>query len=90
MTRNIPLGIGYSQKGMVNDMLILNRKIGESIILDDDIEIKILDIQDGRIKIGIEAPKNISILRKEVYDEVIEENKKSLDVDIDVLKILNG
>ncbi len=90
MTRNISLGIGYSQKGMVNDMLILNRKIGESIILDDDIEIKILDIQDGRIKIGIEAPKNISILRKEVYDEVIEENKKSLDVDIDVLKILNG
>lgn len=72
---------------MVNNMLILNRKIGESIILDDHIEIKILEVQDGRVKIGIEAPKNISILRKEVYDEVIEENRKSLEVDIDVLDL---
>ncbi|MDR7869613.1 MAG: carbon storage regulator CsrA [Tissierellaceae bacterium] len=71
-------------------MLILNRKIGESIILDDNIEIKILEIQDGRIKIGVEAPKNISILRKEVYDEVIEENKKSLEVDINILDFLKG
>ena len=63
-------------KEMVNDMLILNRKIGESIILEDHIEIKILEIQDGRVKIGVEAPRDISILRKEVYDAVIEENKK--------------
>ena len=52
-------------------MLILNRKVGESIILGDNIEVKILDIQDGKIKIGIEAPKDISILRKEVYDAVM-------------------
>ena len=76
-----------SPKGMVNEMLVLNRKIGESIILDDNIEIKILEIQDGRVKIGIEAPKNVSILRKEVYDEVIEENRKSLETDIDVLDL---
>ncbi len=38
-------------------MLILNRKINESIILEDNIEIKILEIQDGKVKIGIEAPK---------------------------------
>lgn len=62
-------------------MLILNRKIGESIILGDDIELKILEVQDGKIKIGIEAPKDVTILRKEVYDEVIEENKKSLEVE---------
>lgn len=73
---------------MVNSMLILNRKIGESIILHDNIEIKILEIQDGRVKIGIEAPKEISILRKEVYDDVIEENKRSLEVDIDILDLL--
>ncbi len=60
-------------------MLILNRKIDESIILDDNIEIKILEIQDGKVKIGIEAPKEVTILRKEVYEEVIEENKKSLE-----------
>lgn len=61
-------------------MLILNRKVGESIILDDNIEIKVLEVQDGKIKLGIEAPKEITILRKEIYDEVIEENKKSLEV----------
>lgn len=71
-------------------MLILNRKIGESIILDDTIEIKILDIQEGRIKIGVEAPRDVSILRKEVYDEVIEENKKSLEVDIDILDLFKN
>jgi carbon storage regulator len=68
-------------------MLILNRKIGESIILDNNIEIKILELQDGRVKIGVEAPKYISILRKEVYDEVIEENRKSLEVDMDILEL---
>ncbi len=71
-------------------MLILNRKINESIILEDNIEIKILEIQDGKVKIGIEAPKEVTILRKEVYDEIIEENKKSLEMgrDSKVLEIL--
>ena len=62
-------------------MLILNRKTSESIILDDNIEIHILEIQDGKVKIGIEAPKEITILRKEIYDEVIKENRKSLEVE---------
>lgn len=62
-------------------MLILNRKAGESIILNDNIEVKILEVQEGRIKIGIEAPRTVSILRKEVYDEVIAENKKSLETE---------
>lgn len=71
-------------------MLILNRKIGESIILGEDIELTILDIQDGKIKIGIEAPRDVTILRKEVYDEVIEENKKSLEIEDDrsIMEIL--
>ena len=74
----------------MNNMLILNRKIGESIILGDDIEVKILEVQDGKIKIGIEAPEDVNILRKEVYDEVIEENKKSLEIEegTSILEIL--
>lgn len=70
-------------------MLILNRKQGESLIIDDNIEIKILDIQDGKIKIGIEAPKSISILRKEVYEEIVEENKKSIDSNEDIWNLIN-
>ena len=74
---------------MSSDMLILNRKIGEGIILGDNIEIKILDIQDGKIKIGIEAPKDIPILRKEVYDAVIEENQKSIESEFDISVLFN-
>ena len=69
-------------------MLILNRKVGESIIIDDDIEIFILEERDGKVKIGIKAPENVSILRKEVYEEVREENTKSLKKSIDLLKFL--
>lgn len=73
---------------MVNNMLILNRKPGETIIIGENIEVKILEVQDGKVKIGIEAPKDISILRKEVYDAVIEENQKSLESQVDILEIL--
>lgn len=56
-------------------MLVLKRKIGESIIIGEDIEIKVVDIGDGRVKIGIEAPKSVEIMRKEVIEQVSEENK---------------
>ena len=71
-------------------MLILNRKVGESIILADNIEITILDITDGKIKIGIEAPKSVSILRKEIYDSVKAENQRSLEAEIDILSLLKN
>ncbi len=65
-------------------MLVLKRKAGESIIISDNIEIKIIEIEDGRIKIGIEAPKEVSILRKEVLDETRIENQQSSETkDID-------
>lgn len=70
-------------------MLVLNRKLGESIILGDNIEIRILDITDGKIKIGIEAPRDVSILRKEVYEEVISENQRSLESEVDIFTLLN-
>ncbi|MFZ7131506.1 MAG: carbon storage regulator CsrA [Eubacteriales bacterium] len=69
-------------------MLILNRKIDESIIIDNNIVIKIVELMDGRVKIGIDAPKNITILRKEVYDAVIEENRASLDGNEHLMEII--
>ncbi|NLV89652.1 MAG: carbon storage regulator CsrA [Tissierellia bacterium] len=55
-------------------MLILTRKKDESIILDGRIEIKIIEIEEGKVKIGIEAPRDIDIIRKELYKKVEEEN----------------
>ena len=56
-------------------MLVLKRKAGESIIVADNIEIKIIEVEEGRIKIGIDAPKEVSIIRKEVLEETKSENK---------------
>ncbi|MBB6062482.1 carbon storage regulator [Thermosipho japonicus] len=63
-------------------MLVLSRKIGQSIIIGNDIEIKILKIDGGEIKIGIEAPKDIKVLRKELYEELLKENKEAVKFDI--------
>lgn len=55
-------------------MLILTRKKDESIIIDGKIEIKIIEIEDGKVRIGIEAPRDIDIMRKELYEKIQEEN----------------
>jgi len=65
-------------------MLILTRKVGQSIIIGEDIEIKILEIVDGQIKLGITAPKNISVLRKELI-EIKNENLKAASVNKEAL-----
>ncbi|MDU4800945.1 MAG: carbon storage regulator CsrA [Clostridium butyricum] len=66
-------------------MLIITRKKGESLMIGDDIEIVISKIDDGSVKIGIKAPKDVSILRKELYEEVEKENKEATKFDISVL-----
>ncbi len=55
-------------------MLILTRKVGESIVIGDDIVIKVVETGKNSIRIGIDAPKDISVLRKEVYDSIQQEN----------------
>ncbi|MBP8986741.1 MAG: carbon storage regulator CsrA, partial [Spirochaetes bacterium] len=49
-------------------MLVLARKINESIMIGDDVEIVIIDIKGDQVKLGIKAPKTISVHRKEIYD----------------------
>ena len=67
-------------------MLVITRKKGESILIGDDIEVKVTKIEDGSVKIAIEAPKDRLILRKEVYENIKEENKKALTKNIDINK----
>ncbi|MDB2154359.1 carbon storage regulator CsrA [Clostridium butyricum] len=69
-------------------MLIITRKKGESIMIGDDIEITISKIDDGSVKIGIEAPRNVNILRKELYEEVEKENKEAVNINLNILKNL--
>lgn len=55
-------------------MLILARKVDESIIIGDDIFVSIVDIKGDQVKLGIDAPKNIKVYRQEVYDAIQSEN----------------
>ena len=64
-------------------MLALTRKKEESIMIGDIIEIKILEIQGDKVKIGIEAPKNVTIYRKEIFLEIQEENKIAAQINVD-------
>lgn len=61
----------------MNNVLALSRKKGESIIINNNIEVTILEIKGDQIKIGIDAPKSVPIYRKEIYGQIKEENKNS-------------
>ena len=56
-------------------MLVLSRKKGESIIIDGEIEVKVISVDGDLVKLGIEAPKSVSIHRQEVYRAIQEENQ---------------
>lgn len=64
-------------------MLVLTRKISESIKIGDEITITIIDINNNHVKIGIEAPSLLKIYRKELYDRIKSENIKASELSID-------
>lgn len=69
-------------------MLVIGRKKGESLLIGDNIEVTVVKVEDGSVKLAISAPKDITILRKELYKEVEEENKKAAEIDLSILKNL--
>lgn len=70
-------------------MLALSRKKDEAIIINDDIEIKIIEVKGDQVKIGISAPKSVPIYRKEVYVQIQEANKEAANsVDAEALESL--
>jgi len=69
-------------------VLIITRKEGESFLIGDNVEITITKVADGNVKIGIEAPREMIILRKELYKEVETENINSAKFDVNLLKSL--
>ncbi len=61
-------------------MLILTRKLGENIRIGDKIRIIILDIKGGQVKLGIDAPPNVSVHREEIYERIREENRRAAGI----------
>ncbi len=58
-------------------MLALTRKVGESIIIGDDIELTVIAVTGDQIKLGIDAPRSVNIYRKEIFLQIQEENKNA-------------
>lgn len=52
------------------DMLILSRRVGDSLVIDQDVKVHVLGVSGNQIRIGIEAPKEVSVHRDEVYKRI--------------------
>lgn len=71
-------------------MLVLTRKLDESIQIGDNIEIKVLGIDGDQIKLGIAAPKSVDIHRKEIYIDILEQNNAAANLSTDLLGLLGN
>jgi carbon storage regulator len=60
-------------------MLVLTRKLSESIRIGDDIIVKVVDLDSRHVKLGIEAPKSVSVNREEIYERIQKENKAAAE-----------
>lgn len=60
------------------DMLILTRRISESVIIGDDVKITVLGVNGNQVRLGIDAPKSVSVHREEIYERI--QNEKSGNV----------
>lgn len=60
-------------------MLVLTRKPGETLMLGEDIQVKIVSVDGDQVKIGIEAPRTMKIYRREVYEAIQQENEAALE-----------
>ncbi|HOV63300.1 MAG TPA: carbon storage regulator CsrA [Spirochaetia bacterium] len=63
-------------------MLILTRKVNETIIIGDNIRVSLIEIRGDQVRIGVEAPKNIKVYREEVFSAIQEENRAAAQSDV--------
>jgi len=68
-------------------MLVLARRLNESIMIGDEIEVVVIDIRGDQVKLGIKAPKQIAVHRKEIYQEIKQENIAAMTSEFDPGKL---
>lgn len=65
-------------------MLVLTRRTGQSILVGDDIVVTILELSRDQVRIGIRAPRSVSVHREEVYEEIRQSNRAAADAGVDL------
>jgi carbon storage regulator len=71
-------------------MLVLSRQRDETIMIGDDIEITVVDIRGDKVRLGINAPRQIQVHRKEVYEAIRRENAEASQIQINDLSVVNN
>ncbi len=66
-------------------MLYLSRKIGESVVINADIEVTVVEVRGKSVKLGFTFPPSVSVLRRELYEKIQRENREAALADIDLL-----
>ncbi len=61
-------------------MLVLTRKVNQTIVIGDNIEVVVLEVRGEQVRLGIRAPRDVSVHRKEIYEQIAEENWGASDV----------
>jgi carbon storage regulator len=66
-------------------MLFLTRKIGESVVINDNIEVTIVEVRGRSIKLGFDFPPDVTVLRRELFDKIQDENREAAGAAVDLL-----
>lgn len=61
-------------------MLVLTRKVNQSIIIGTDIEVVVLEVRGEQVRLGIKAPRDVAVHRREIYEQIQEENRQASEV----------
>jgi carbon storage regulator len=71
------LQANYATKKGEQKMLILTRRLGETLMVGDDVVVTILGVKGNQVRVGIKAPNNVPVHREEIYHQIIQEKKKT-------------
>jgi len=63
-------------------MLVLTRKVNQSIIIGSNIEVVVLEVRGEQVRLGIKAPRDVTVHRQEIYDQILEENQAASTTDV--------
>ncbi|MDR2934750.1 MAG: carbon storage regulator CsrA [Candidatus Adiutrix sp.] len=71
-------------------MLILTRKIGETVAIGDEVKVRVVEVKGRQVRLGITAPAALAVHREEVFQRIQEQNRRSTEVSLSDLEVLAG